>query len=115
MNTEPTIRYSDEWLDWAEADGPNGYKWSAPYLRKIAFEHRARAWSIAGTILNLGLQNYIHYAVQDAVNDLIFSEYGETYAEAKARQYREIENAKRDIRLQAAMAQIRKDKENANG
>ena len=104
---EPKIKYSDEWLDWAEKYGARGEQLSAPYFRKVAFEHRRRAWSVASTMLNLGLENYWHYAVDSAVNELIRKNYAETYAERVARESRETEIAQREMILQAQLGKIR--------
>jgi hypothetical protein len=107
MSLEPEVKYSDAWLDWAELHGAPGEKYSAPYFRKVAFEHRRRAWGVASTILNLGLQNYWHYAVSDAVNCLIDGNYSETYPERVAREEREKDIQRRDMLLQSQMTQIR--------
>ena len=107
MSLEPEVKYSDAWLDWAELHGAPGEKYSAPYFKKVAFEHRRRAWGVASTILNLGLQNYWHYAVSDAVNCLIDGNYSETYPERVAREEREKDIQRRDMLLQSQMTQIR--------
>lgn len=93
LDIEPA-RYSDEWLVWAKEYGCAGDRNSAGYLAKIPQEYRQRATGIAHTIMNLSGGNYSG-SVYEAVRLLQNANFGETYPERTAREFREQENAKK--------------------
>lgn len=99
MNTtrpvEPEVRYSDEWLDWAEqGHAGTGSRRTAPMLREVPFEHRQRAAGLAHSIMNRVQTNYSG-AMHDAIAELRRANYGETITERQGREWREREQERR--------------------
>jgi hypothetical protein len=93
--TEPEVRYSDEWLTWAEAGNAGiGYRRTAPMLREIPFQHRQRAASLALSIMNRVSTNYSG-AMSHAIQELKEADYRETATERHGREWREREKARR--------------------
>jgi len=93
--TEPEVRYSDEWLDWAEAGHAGvGQQRTAPMLREIPVEQRQRAVGLAHSIMNRVSTNYSG-AMWDALAELRSANYGETVTERQGREWREREQERR--------------------
>jgi hypothetical protein len=92
---EPEVRYSDEWLDWAEAGhAGTGNRNTAPMLRNVPMEQRQRAVGLAHSIMNRVQTNYSG-AMFDAIAELRRANYGETVTERQGREWREREQARR--------------------
>ena len=92
---EPEVRYSDEWLDWAEAGhAGTGSRRTAPMLREVPFEYRQRAAGLAYSIMNRHATNYSG-AMHEAIAELRRANYGETLTERQGREWREREQARR--------------------
>lgn len=100
-STEPTTRYSDEWLTWAAQHSPStGERRTAPMLQEIPFEHRQRAAGLAHAIMNRVATNYSG-AMWDAISELKRANYGETVTERQNREWCEQEKARRDAQWEA--------------
>jgi hypothetical protein len=99
--SEPSERYSDEWLEWAARHSPStGERRTAPMLREIPFQHRTRAACLAHAIMNRVATNYSG-AMWDAIAELKRANYGETVTERQNREWREQEKARRDAKWEA--------------
>ena len=92
---EPSPRYSDEWLDWAEEHSPSrGERNTASMLREIPFEQRLRASRLAHAIMNRVSTNFSG-AMWDAIAELKRANFGETVTERRNREWAEQEKERR--------------------